>query len=312
MSTAIVFSGQGAQYAGMGRDLYENFQVCRDIFDKAEEAAGFPLKSICFDSDKQEMLNNTKYCQPCVFAHSAAALALLEKAGINGKCTAGLSLGEYTALMYSGAISFEGTVSLLRQRGDYMAEASSMVDGVMSAVVGLEEDKATEACAEASKGNEVVSVSNLNTLGQIVISGARAAVERAESLCRKIGAIKCVRLPVSGPYHTIYMIPAAKKLITFLRGISFKDMRVPVVSNVNGDIITDKDNIVPTLVQQISSTVKWAQCVKKLETLGADTFIEVGPGKTLTSFIKRLSPDVRVFNVEDAASFEKTVKELGA
>ncbi|MDR1703112.1 MAG: ACP S-malonyltransferase [Clostridiales bacterium] len=311
MTAAVVFSGQGAQYAGMGRDLYNNFGVCRDMFDRAEEEAGFPLRSICFDDANKERLNNTLYCQPCIYTHSAAAASLLNERGLKATCAAGLSLGEYTALWYSGALDFLRTLKLLCQRGRYMADASSMVDGVMSAVIGLNDDKAQDACKEASKGNEVVSVSNVNTLGQLVISGARAAVERAESLCKKIGAKITVRLPVSGPYHTVYMRPAADKLEDCLRDIPFEDMQLPVVSNVDGEVIKNKRNIVPTLVRQISATVNWADCVRKLSQLGADTFIEIGPGKTLTGFIKKLLPGARVVNVDDAASFDKACLELG-
>jgi [acyl-carrier-protein] S-malonyltransferase len=311
MSTAIIFSGQGAQYAGMGRQLYENYPACREVFGRAEEIAGFPLKSICFDEDKAETLNNTRYCQAAIFTLSIAALKLLEEKGIRATCTAGLSLGEYTALAYAGAISFEDAVKLLCNRGAYMADACEATDGVMSAVMGISEADAYKVCQEASTDSEPVGVSNINTVGQVVISGHRAAVERAETLAKDYGGKRAMRLPVSGAYHSVYMEPAARKLSECMAGVTFSDMSIPVVSNVTAGVIPSKDDIAPTLVKQVCAAVKWADCVRKMAELGAGTFIEAGPGKALSGFVKKILPDARVLNVQDSESLEITLRELG-
>ncbi|MCL2702740.1 MAG: ACP S-malonyltransferase [Defluviitaleaceae bacterium] len=313
MKTAVIFSGQGSQFAGMGRDLYDNYAVCRDLFDRAEEAAGFPLKSICFDEDKAETLNNTRFCQASILTLSMAALRLIEEQyALRPVCTAGLSLGEYTALTYSGAIGFEDAVKLLRDRGAFMADACEATDGVMSAVMGISEEDAYKTCAEASTENEPVNVSNINTIGQVVISGNRLAVERAEAIAKNYGGKRAIRLPVSGAYHSAYMESAARKLEECMKNIKFMDMVIPVVSNVNAAIIKSRDSIAATLVKQICAAVKWADCVRKMAALEVDTFIEIGPGKALSGFVKKILPDVRVFNVQDTASLVETLRGLEA
>lgn len=308
--TAFIFSGQGAQFSGMGLELYGAYAECREVFDRGGAAAGFGLKEICFDDDKTEMLNDTKYCQASIFVMSAAVLALLEGKGIRADFAAGLSLGEYTALYYAGAVGFEDGVRLLERRGAFMALASDAVDGVMSAVMGIEPEAAAEICAKASAAGESVNVSNVNTVGQVVISGARAAVERAEALFKEMGFRKSIRLPVSGPYHSVYMAPAAQKLEEHLKTVTFSDMAVPVVSNVDAEVISGKGDIADKLVRQVCSTVRWMDCVRRLGALGADTFVEIGPGRALSGFVKKILPEARIFNIQDKESFELTVSEL--
>jgi len=311
MNYAIIFSGQGAQFAGMGRELYESSAVCRDIFDRAEEIAGFPLKSICFDENNAETLNNTRFCQAAIFTLSIAALKQLEeKVAVKPVCTAGLSLGEYTALTYSGAMGFEDALTLLCSRGAFMVDACEVSDGVMSAVMNLGEDDVRKACEDAAADGEPVNISNLNTVGQVVISGNRSAVERAEAICKEMGAKRFMRLPVSGAYHSAYMQTAAERLQKCMETMEFGDMAIPVVSNVTADVIKCREDIAPTLVKQVCATVKWADCVRKMAEMGVDTFIEVGPGKALSGFVKKILPEAKVFNIQDIESLNETLKYI--
>jgi [acyl-carrier-protein] S-malonyltransferase len=190
-----------------------------------------------------------------------------------------------------------------------MADACEATDGVMSAVMNLDEERVREACEQARTEDEPVGISNLNTIGQVVISGNRNAVERAEEICKGMGAKRLMRLPVSGAYHSAYMRPAANKLQECMKSLVFGDMSIPVVSNVTADVIKDKAEIAATLAEQVCATVKWADCVRKMAEMGADTFIEVGPGKALSGFVKKILPEVRVFNVQDVESLEETVRE---
>ena len=305
MKTAIIFSGQGAQYPGMGRDLYENSKEFKEVFDEAAEALSFPLLEYAFNAENKAFLDDTEFSQPIIYAMCAGIIKMIEKTGFKAEITAGLSLGEYTALMYSGAFSFKDGLTLLTARGKYMAEASKHVDGVMSAVLNLAPELVQEACKEAAGGGRgAVSVSNLNTPGQVVISGERSAVEKAEELCKAKGAKRSMRLAVSGPYHTVYMEPAAQKLSQYLKNVQIGEMTIPVVSNVDGEVIADKEEIAPLLLKQLVSPVRWELCVRNMIAMGVDTFIEAGPGKALSGFVKRVSADVKIYNIEDMASFE--------
>ncbi len=308
MKVAFVFSGQGAQYAGMGKELYENFDVCRNVFDSADNALGFEISKLCFEEN--EDLNKTEFTQPAILTMSVAALRLMEEKGVKADYLAGLSLGEYSALVASGVFEFEEAVCLVRKRGRFMTEAVPEGAGAMSAVLALESDKIQEACDEASSFGKVM-IANYNAPGQIVIAGDAKAVEEAEKLVVEKGAKRAVRLNVSGPFHTCLLKPASDRLNAELKNVKINDMSIPVVTNLTGDIIAGKNDVIDTLTKQVMNPVKWEQSVRKLIDLGVDTFIELGPGKTLCAFVKKISKDVAVYNVEDLKSLEKTCKGIG-
>lgn len=307
MKTAFIFSGQGAQYAGMGKELFENFPVCRNVFDCADNALGFKISDICFN--ECDDLNKTEFTQPAILTTSIAVLKLMEQKGVRADFAAGLSLGEYSALVASGALDFEETVVLVKKRGKFMTEAVAEGVGAMSAVLSLDSDKIQEACDEASDCGKVM-IANFNAPGQIVIAGEKAAVEKAEKLVLEKGAKRAVRLNVSGPFHTPLLKEASDKLSEELKNIVFSEMKIPVITNLTGDIIPDKNDIKDILTKQVMNPVKWEQSVRKMIEEGVDTFIELGPGKTLSSFVKKVSKEVAVYNVEDLKTLEKTCKGL--
>lgn len=307
MKTALMFGGQGAQYAGMGKELYDNFEVCRNIFDRADNILDFKVTDMCFGED--DNLNKTEFTQPAILTMSIAVYELMKEKGLSGDYAAGLSLGEYSALVASGAFDFETAVKLVRKRGKFMTEAVPAGVGAMSAVMNLSADKIEEACKEAASYGKVM-IANFNAPGQIVIAGETAAVSAAEKLVLEKGAKRAVRLKVSGPFHTSLLEPAAVRLSEELKNVEIHDMAFPVLTNLTGDFVK-KDEIKETLKKQVMNPVKWEQTVRKLIELGTDTFVELGPGKTLSSFVKKVSKEVSVYNVEDLKSLEKTCKGLG-
>jgi len=308
MKIALMCSGQGAQAAGMGKSLYEQYPVCRQTFDAADEALGVSLSALCFEGGDE--LNGTEYAQPAILTHSIAAFRLLQENGIVPAYAAGLSLGEYSALTAAGVFAFEDAVRLVRKRGRFMAEAAPAGTGAMSAILGLDNLLAEQACADASAADSYVVCANYNAPGQIVISGAVAAVERAEQRCLALGAKRAVRLQVSGPFHSSYMQPAAERLKPELDKIAVLPFAFPVVTNVTAEVVPSTEAVRPILLEQIKGAVRWAQSVETLVSLGVDTFIEIGPGKTLCAFAKKIAKDATVLNVEDVQSFEKTMAHL--
>lgn len=306
MKICFIFSGQGAQYNGMGKELYDNFSVCKQVFEDANNALDFNITDICFNED--ERLNQTEYTQPAILTTSYAIFKLMEEKGIKADYMAGLSLGEYSALCASGAIDFKEGVALVRKRGKYMTEAVPVGVGAMSAVMNADEDVINEALKEASTDTELAMIANYNAPGQIVIAGHTPAIERAEAILKEKGIKKVIRLNVSGPFHTSLLKPASDKLATELENININTPNVDVFTNLTGEKV---ENIKETLIQQVMSPVKWEQTIKNLINLGVDTFIELGPGKTLSSFVKKVSKEVNVYNVEDLASLEKTCKGIG-
>ncbi len=311
MKTLFMFSGQGAQYAGMGKDLYENFAVAKDIFDRAGEVLGYSIKDICFNDE--EKLGETEYAQPAILTMSVAAMKVLEEQGIHADMTAGLSLGEYSAYVASGAMKFEEAVALVQKRGKFMAEAVPSGVGAMYAIIGLDTELVKEACEEAvSEGLGLAIPANYNAPGQVVIAGKTESVKRAAELAKEKGAKMAVQLKVSGPFHTELLLPAAEKLNTELKKMTISPMNIPVFTNVDAQIVKSEEDIVPILTRQICLPVRWEDIVNNAVENGAEAFVELGPGKTLCGFVKRIVKGVVNVNVEDSASLEKAVAKLKA
>lgn len=305
---AFIFSGQGAQYIGMGKDLYENFDEAKKVFDIASESINLDLKKLCFDGTIEE-LNRTENTQPAVVTMTLAALAAFNKYNIKPFVVAGLSLGEYSALTCSGVFNINQVIPLVKKRGKYMQEAVPEGIGKMIAILGLSEDKVIEACKQASELG-IVEAANFNCPGQIVIGGEIKAVDLAAELAAQKGALKTVVLPVSAPFHTSMLKPAADNLAKELENINLNDMNIKVISNVDANYV-QKDKIKDLLRKQVMSPVLWEQIIRKMINDGVDTFIEIGPGKTLTGFVRKVDRKLKVFNIEDTKSLNKTVEALG-
>lgn len=308
MKTAFLFSGQGAQYVGMGKEFYENFECARNIFDEADKALGFSIKDICFENEEE--LNKTENTQPAILTMSIAALKILEEKGIKADYLAGLSLGEYSAYVASGVFNFNDAVQLVKKRGRFMTEAVPEGIGSMYAIVGLDNEIVEAVCNEASQFG-FVSPANYNAPGQLVIAGEAVATEKAAELAKEKGAKMAVKLNVSGPFHTALLKPASDKLAVELKKININKMNLPVITNVTGAEVENNEDIIPLLIKQVMSPVKWEQSIKVLVDKGVDTFIEVGPGKTLSGFVKRIAKGATIINVEDMKSLDKAIEKLG-
>ncbi len=306
---AFIFSGQGAQYVGMGKDLYENYDVSKKIFEIANEALNMDLKKLCFEGPEQQ-LNETENTQPAIVTVTLSALEALKQNGIKADVAAGLSLGEYSALTYSGVFDIKDVIPLVKKRGKYMQEAVPIGIGKMVAVLGLSEDKVLQACEE-SKDFGIVEAANFNCPGQIVIGGEVKAVDVASQKALEKGALKAVTLPVSAPFHTSMLAPASEKIAKELEKIELKQMNVPVITNVTADYIKDISEIKPLLEKQVKSPVLWEQIIRRMISDDVDTFVEIGPGRTLSTFVKKVDRKLKVFNVEDIKSLNKTVEALG-
>lgn len=309
MKTVFMFSGQGAQYAGMGKELYQNYTVAKDIFDRADAVLGYSIRDICFNDE--EKLGETEFAQPAILTMSIAVMKVLEEQGVRADMTAGLSLGEYSAYVASGAMDFEEAVALVQKRGRFMTEAVPSGEGAMYAIIGLEQALVEEACQEAvNEGLGLAVPANYNAPGQIVIAGRTAAVDRAAELAKAKGAKLAVKLKVSGPFHTELLQPASDRLKPELEKMHISDMKLPVYTNVNAQIVPSKEDIIPILTKQICCPVRWEDIIRNMGEQGADTFIELGPGKSLTGFVKRTLKGVNIMNVEDLSSLDKTMKKL--
>ncbi|NLC67346.1 MAG: ACP S-malonyltransferase [Clostridiaceae bacterium] len=305
---AFVFPGQGAQYIGMGKEIAMNYRKSDDIFNEASDALGFDIKKMIFEGD-EETLKITENTQPAILVTSIACMQPLLDEGIRPDVAAGLSLGEYTAHVAVGTLQFKDAVSLVRKRGKYMQEAVPASYGAMAAIIGLENTTIEECCAEASKIN-VVAPANYNCPGQVVIAGEKKAVETAIELCVQKGAKRAVLLKVSAPFHCSLMEPAGKKLAAELEKVTLNDMSIPVVSNVNAGYVKDKLMVKDLLIRQVSSPVYWEASIRKMLEDGVDTFVEIGPGTVLSGFTRKIRKDAKVFNVENMASLEETLKEV--
>ena len=304
MVTAFVFPGQGSQAPGMGKDLAEKFAIARQVFEEADDALGFAISRLCFDGPAED-LQLTENTQPAILTVSVAVFRALREAGVEAPAfVAGHSLGEYSALVAAGALSLSDAVRTVRARGRYMQEAVPVGTGAMAAVIGADMDAIERICAEA-RGDQVCSIANFNAPNQTVIAGNTEAVDRAVELLSEI-ARKVVKLKVSAPFHCALMKPAQDRLAPDLQALSFNEPAMPVMTNVDARATTAPDELRDALVRQVSAPVRWVESMRLLIEQGVDTFVEAGPGKVLSGLMRQISRDVKMLNVEDAASLETT------
>lgn len=306
---AFIFAGQGAQYVGMGKELYENYPICQSIFKQSSDSINIDLAHMCFEGPSDE-LNKTENTQPAIVTMTLATLEIIKQHNIKADVAAGLSLGEYSALTYSGVFDISDVIPLVKKRGKYMQEAVPLGEGKMTAILGLSQEKVLEACKEGSKFG-IVEAANFNCPGQIAIGGQIKAVDIAAEKATELGALKTVTLPVSAPFHTSMLSSASEKLAQELKSITLGNMDIPVMTNVTAEYIKNTDEIKSLLERQIKSPVLWEQTVRNMIADGVDTFVEIGPGKTLGGFVRKVNRKLTVLNVEDIKSLNKTVETLG-
>jgi [acyl-carrier-protein] S-malonyltransferase len=310
MSLAFIFPGQGSQYAGMGKDLAEQFPAARQVFEEADAALGFAISEMCFNGPA-ESLGLTENTQPAILTTSIAALRALEAQDFaKPDFVAGHSLGEYSALVAAGALSLEDAVRIVRTRGRYMQEAVPVGEGAMAAILGAGLESIRAACVEASEG-QVCGPANINSPGQVVIAGHAAAVDRAVALLKERGAKRAVKLNVSAPFHSALMKPAQERLASYLANVSFSDLAVPVVTNVDARPVNAGEEARDALIRQVAAPVRWLESVEFLIQQGVQAFIELGPGKVLSGLVRQIDRSVRCVNVEDAAGLAQAREALG-
>ena len=305
--TAFVFPGQGSQTVGMCKEFYDNYACAKKVFEEADEALGFSIAKMCFEGP-EDQLRLTMNTQPAILTCSIAVLAVLRENGLNCQIAGGHSLGEYSALVAAGSLSLADVVRSVRKRGQFMQEAVPVGEGAMAAVMGLEPETIDAICrkVEAECGEAVQAV-NFNCPGQVVIAGAAGAVAKAIDALKEAGARRAVSLPVSAPFHSTLMRPAAARLKEVLDEVEFHDAKFPVVANVTAKPVTKAEEIRSLLVQQAASPVKWEMSMRYMLGEGFDTFVEVGPGKVLTGFTRKIDRTANALNVEDMDSLEKTL-----
>ena len=301
---AFVFPGQGAQYTGMAKDFYEKYAVSREVFESASKASGLDVKALCFEEN--DRLNITEYTQIAILTAEIAILRAVEEAGIHSQVNAGLSLGEYGALAASGVMREEDAFAIVRKRGILMQEEVPAGEGAMAAVLALD----ASVIEEITSSMEGVWIANYNCPGQIVISGKKAAVEEACERLKAAGAKRAILLNVSGPFHSGMLTGAGEKLGEVLSGVEVNAPRIPYVANVTAEYVTEAAPVKELLIRQVSSSVKWQQSVEAMLADGVDTFIEIGPGRTLTGFMRKINRSVKSLNVEKLEDIDKVIEAL--
>ncbi|HWR16921.1 MAG TPA: ACP S-malonyltransferase [Terriglobales bacterium] len=301
---AFLFPGQGSQAVTMGKELASLYPVAQETFDEADAALGYKLSQLCFEGP-EDKLKMTEVTQPAILTVSVAAFRVLESMGIEPQYVAGHSLGEYSAHVAAGTLSFQDAVKTVRNRGKYMQEAVPFGVGAMAAILALPLETIQEVCAEAAQG-EVCEPANINSPDQVVISGNKAAVERAAEMCKAKGAKRAVMLPVSAPFHCALMQPAQDRLAADLNALTFNPMEVPLVTNVDARLIQSPDEARDGLIRQVTGAVQWDRSMRLLIEKGVSTFVEIGPGKVLCGLMRQIDRSKTCFNVEDEASLQKT------
>lgn len=297
--TAFIFPGQGTQYIGMGKDFYEQIAISREMFRLAGEAGRLDIKALCFEEN--DKINITEYTQIAMLAAEVAMLKAVEEKGNRPDVTAGLSLGEYGALAASGVMSPEDVFRIVRKRGIYMQEAVPC-GGAMAAVLGLDTSVVEKICEETPG---MVTIANYNCPGQIVITGKEAAISAAAERLIQAGAKRCVPLKVSGPFHSPLLSGVGEKLAKELESVTINEIGIPYIANVTADYVSDKEAVKALLKEQVSSSVKWQQTIERMIADGVDTFVEIGPGKTLTGFMRRINKEVKSINIEKVEDLDK-------
>lgn len=308
-AVGFLFPGQGSQSVGMGKALFDAHSELKQVYDEATEVLGYDIADLCFNGP-QDTLNLTEHTQPALLVSSVAALRVLQPAGITPLAVAGHSLGEYTALVAAGGLTYRDAVGIVQKRGRYMAEAVPAGTGLVVALLGLATDAVKEACREAASVG-IVQAANFNSPGQVVIAGEKAAVERAIELAKSKGCKKAVPLPVSVPVHTPLMQKAADRLAKELAAITWSDLRMPLINNAEARPIVKAGDIPASLVRQLPSSVLWEDSVMRMASMGIKTFVEVGPGTVLTGLVRRIVPDAVTLNVNDPKSLTATRTALG-
>ncbi len=301
--TAFLFPGQGVQYVGMGKDFYDNDDEIKKIYKAASKASGLDVEKLCFEDN--EDINITEFTQIALLTTELAIIYAVNKKGICADISAGLSLGEYASVFNSGVFGYEDIFEIIRQRGIYMQNAYP-VGGAMAAVIGLDIEEIEKICSSTSG---VVEVANDNCPGQIVISGEEQALAKACVRLKEAGARKTIALNVSGPFHSSLLKPAGDKLLKLLEKKEVKELKIPYISNVNADIVYEKEMVVPLLAKQVYSTVRFRESIILMKSMGVNNFVEIGPGKTLSGFIKKIAPELNVINIEKLPDLDK-LKEL--
>jgi [acyl-carrier-protein] S-malonyltransferase len=308
LKTAFLFPGQGAQVVGMGAEIAQSFPAAAEIYEKANDIVGFDLSGLCFEGPA-EQLNSTTISQPAIFATSAAILEVLRTnpatSSISADVTAGLSLGEYTALYAAGLISFADGLVLVHKRGKAMQAAADATEGAMVGIIGLDEEKVRQLCGEAAEGNLIVPV-NFNCPGQIVVSGSVSACERAEQLAQKYGAIKAVRLDVAGAFHTEMMSSAAQRLGEALSNCEISEpSEIKTIANIHAEYYQTSQKISDGLINQLTCPILWQKCMERLIDDGLEKFYEIGPGRVLTGLMRRINRKIKVVNISTLQAIEK-------